>query len=369
MIILSFFTIIFKLFFFLNKKQIWFFIDRPFGVDNAYFIYKYVKKNDKNIKSIYLCENKKDAYFKDLLKDKNVVYKFSLRHLWYFVHAKNLIFSFDTDPFYFYKQGLIFKKLLKPKTKMIFLQHGVIHSLLPPYSKKYTHFDMFVCSARREMDQIKNDVMNYYSELKLTGLPRFDKLHNSLKDKIIFFMPTWNNKLLGKSIKEFKSSSYFKSINSFLSSNKLKQLLIKYDYKLCFIMHYMFNDYISLFNFNNSSIDIIKMNQSKEIIFPLKLKSSLLITNYSSVLFDFAYMKKPTLYYQFDKYHFKEDFNYKTEGFGKVVKTSDMLLIELEKILKNNCKMDKKYVKRVENFFEHIDANNCKRNYEEIKNL
>ncbi|MHA1696268.1 MAG: CDP-glycerol glycerophosphotransferase family protein, partial [Candidatus Helarchaeota archaeon] len=285
------------------------------------------------------------------------------------VHAKNLVFSFDTDPFYFYKQGLFFKKLLKPKSKMIFLQHGVIHSLLPPYSKKYTHFDMFVCSARREMEQIKNDVMDYYDELKLTGLARFDELYNSSSEKVVFFMPTWDNKLLGKSINEFFNSNYFKMINAFLSSKKLDLILSKYNYKFIFVMHYMFNNYLSLFENLTKNITLLKMNQSKEFIFPLKKTSAIFITNQSSVLFDFAYMKKPAIYYQFDKYHFDEDFNYETEGFGKVVKDSNSLLIELEKILKNNCKMDKKYVERVENFFEYIDNNNCKRNYQEIRKL
>ena len=133
-------------------------------------------------------------------------------------------------------------------------------------------------------------------------------------------------------------------------------------------MHYMFNGFLHLFK-PIKEIKMVKMDQQKEFIYPLKKKSSILITNYSSVLFDFAYMKKPALYYQFNKYHFKEDFDYETEGFGKVIKDQETLFKELEQILKNNCQMDPKYVKRVENFFEYIDENNCQRIYEEIKKL
>ena len=32
--------------------------------------------------------------------------------------------------------------------------------------------------------------------------------------------------------------------------------------------------------------------------------------------------------------------------------------------LKNECIMDEKYIKRVDNFFEYIDNDNCKRVYD-----
>ncbi len=56
--------------------------------------------------------------------------------------------------------------------------------------------------------------------------------------------------------------------------------------------------------------------------------SSLLVTDYSSVFFDFAYMDKPVLYFWFDDENFfaqyeKGYFNCRKDGFGPVVKTKD----------------------------------------------
>ena len=50
--------------------------------------------------------------------------------------------------------------------------------------------------------------------------------------------------------------------------------------------------------------------------------SSVLVTDYSSVFFDFAYLKKPVIYYHpIDDYHYENSyFDYETMGFGDVVK-------------------------------------------------
>ena len=49
--------------------------------------------------------------------------------------------------------------------------------------------------------------------------------------------------------------------------------------------------------------------------------SSVLLTDYSSVFFDFAYLKKPVIYYhpENDSYHYEGSyFDYETMGFGDV---------------------------------------------------
>ena len=72
------------------------------------------------------------------------------------------------------------------------------------------------------------------------------------------------------------------------------------------------------------------------------LKSAaLLITDYSSVAFDFAYMKKPIIYYQFDeslyyKKHYERGyFDYDKMRFGRKVNDVSDLLFEIKKIINN----------------------------------
>jgi CDP-glycerol glycerophosphotransferase (TagB/SpsB family) len=99
--------------------------------------------------------------------------------------------------------------------------------------------------------------------------------------------------------------------------------------------------------------------------------SDLLITDYSSVAFDFAYIKKPLVYYQYgNDYNFKEGyFKYKTMGFGEVITTQKELIKIIEEYLKNNCQMKEEYKSRVDNFYKYKDKNNCKRVYDAILKL
>lgn len=364
---LIFFTILLKPFFFLNKKKIWFFIDRPYGIDNAYFLYEYVKKRDENITCIYLYKNKSDARYKWILDDENIVYNFSLKHFRYFIHADNIIFSFDTKPFFFNQYFLIFKYLLKPLAKQIFLQHGVSKADIISYHKKNTHFDLLTSVSKREKE-ILQKYRWYDKEVVLTWFPRFDNLQDFKPENIIMFMPTWKKDLYGKSDTDFKRSDYYEWINNVLSSKNLHKILKQYNYKLLFVIHYMLEEYIHLFDIKDNNIEIvdIKNTDNENNIQNTMKKSKILITDYSSIMFDFAYMWKPSIYYRFDTHHFDEKFNVEKEWFWKIVYNKKDVLEELSHILDNNAIINKLYLDKVNSFFYKRDWNNCKRTYNEI---
>ena len=118
-----------------------------------------------------------------------------------------------------------------------------------------------------------------------------------------------------------------------LNNIDLIDILNKTGYKIIFKLHPNFFKFIHLFE-----------NYNKNIIFDYSSRyvdlfndSSLLITDYSSVAFDFAYIKKPVLYYQYsDDYNFKERyFDYHTLGFGDVVNNENDLIISIKKLLNN----------------------------------
>ena len=96
-------------------------------------------------------------------------------------------------------------------------------------------------------------------------------------------------------------------------------------------------------------------------------ESKLLITDYSSVLFDFAYLKKPEIYFQFDKEDYFKlnygigNFSYEKNGFGDIVENIDDLIEKIEYYIKNDFKIENKYLKRINNTFMYFDKNNCKR--------
>ena len=94
-------------------------------------------------------------------------------------------------------------------------------------------------------------------------------------------------------------------------------------------------------------------------------KSKFMITDYSSVFFDFAYLKKPILYTQFDSddlmnnhgiYKDKGYFEYERDGFGDVVYNLDDAVDKIISIIENGCKMEEKYKKRVDKFFKYNEV-------------
>lgn len=140
----------------------------------------------------------------------------------------------------------------------------------------------------------------------------------------------------------------------------------KHKYKLIFKPHPLVYEFIDLFDRNDFTI--IDENTTYQDLFK---DSDLLITDYSSVAFDFAYMKKPVIYYQYgDDYNFEEGyFKYRTMGFGEVITTEDELVEIFKEYLENDCKMKEEYENRVDTFYKYNDKNNCKRVYDYILNM
>ena len=127
--------------------------------------------------------------------------------------------------------------------------------------------------------------------------------------------------------------------------------------------------------FKSSSSRITVANIKEDSVQQLLINSCLLITDYSSVFFDFAYMEKPVIYYQFDynnyrNYHYQEGyFSYEKDGFGPVAYDEKKLILYIESYIKNQFKIKKDILNRINHFFPIRDQNNCKRILNEIKKL
>jgi CDP-glycerol glycerophosphotransferase (TagB/SpsB family) len=126
------------------------------------------------------------------------------------------------------------------------------------------------------------------------------------------------------------------------------------------------------FNFNN----VFQKNYKIPDYQTLFKESSLMVTDYSSVAMDFAYLYKPIIYTQFDKNEFfkqhayvKGYFDYERDGFGPVVYDYKSTIDEIIKNLESNCILETEYKTRIDHFYQYHDKNNCKRVYEEILKL
>ena len=102
-------------------------------------------------------------------------------------------------------------------------------------------------------------------------------------------------------------------------------------------------------------------------------ESHLLITDYSSISWDFFYLDKPVIFYQFDS----EDYltyrgsylDIEKDVFGDRVISMQSLRDRIQYYIDNNFKIEDKYKAIKPIYFKYSDKSNCKRIYHEIMKL
>lgn len=378
---------------FMKGKRIWLFSDRPdFADDNARHLFRYSINQNDGIKK-YFVVNEDSPSFRQMkniieeskgIKNASIVPFASLKHKILYLFAEKAISSYTNEdfinPFLEYDNRDLYAGLFS--CERLFLQHGVTKDDISKFVKKYNNnLSLILTVSDFERESFLKEGYNYDEDIiPVLGFPRFDNLKKADDKRQILFMPTWRKDLEGKDL--FLQSDFYKSIDSFLNNEKLFDLLNKSGYKLIFKPHAEMIGFLDLFDINDDvvlsldkSYKDLNLNNfdNNEIIFndsyqELFNDSSILITDYSSVFFDFAYLKKPVIYYQSDDdYHYDEGyFDYESMGFGEVIYNEDDLISKIDYYLENQCLMEDKFNDNVDLFFKFIDKNNCKRVYEWI---
>lgn len=360
-----------------RKPKYYLFNDRLlYGDDNAEELFLYINKNHPKLaKKCYFVLDKKSTHISRIKKIGKVLKYGSFRHKIKFINCRIVMSSHSSylgncfNPFG-KEEMQIYKDIINKK--FVFLQHGVIMNDVREYlNRELSIADLFITSSNTEFEYVSSEDFMYEHNMVIkTGLPRFDKLRNEIK-KVILISPTWRN--LGENIK-FEESEYFTKYKNLLVNKKLKELLQKNNYKIKFLLHPVFAEHKNLFDeFANEDIEILESNKIR--YFELFNECSIFITDYSSIHYDVATLKKPIIYYQFDKKfffsnHYKSGyFDYEKDGFGKVLENEEQIVEQIEYYLNNKCKIDKQYKDKIENTFAYLDNNNCQRVYDEIVKL
>lgn len=354
---------------FLWHKKIW--IVSEFGYearDNGFSFFKYMRTKHKDINCYYAITFDSPDFDK-VNALGNVIRFGSLKHFIYFCGARYVISSKTQGfcPSYYLS---LLRKHFHLWGKYVFLQHGITKDDQKFLYKKASKIDLFICGAKPEYEDIKSRYGYKDNELAYTGFARFDGYYNLKTKREILVMPTWRRYAEGTN---FTETDYFKSWSSFINSNDLNNLLKKYEYHLSFYLHPHFKDHIKLFKTNCSNIDILPFD-SCDLQEKIK-ESAIFITDFSSLAFDFAYMEKPLVYYQYDEkeyfsgHYVKGYFDYRRDGFGPVCSTLEETLENIKAILSLYCKVEIPYIENASKFFKIHDNNNCERIYSSILRL
>ncbi|EKE4912101.1 CDP-glycerol glycerophosphotransferase family protein, partial [Campylobacter coli] len=360
----------------LPKSNIWLLMDRDYEADdNAEHLYRYIMQNHPEQKIVFALR-KESLDWERLEKEGFNLVEFGSLEFERIIKKASKVISSHADGY--------LTRYITSKQQFIFIQHGVIPNDLSKWlnSKK---IDLFVTSTKAEYKSIANDYNRYKfgkKEVALIGLARHDALlkNNQCNTRQIVIMPTWRANIVGVALgsskrglqSDFTQSEYFKKWNLLLNSNILQKLCEKYDYTVVFNPHRNIIPYLKEFNIP-SYIKIASQNESLQKLF---CNSSLMITDYSSVAFEMAYLNKPVIYYQFDHEEFfsshtlqKGYFDYEKDGFGPVVENEENLLKQLENLLQNDCNPFGIYKDNIDLTFAFKDGKCCERIYKILRQI
>ncbi|PXW92030.1 CDP-glycerol glycerophosphotransferase [Streptohalobacillus salinus] len=346
-----------------NSKLIVFesFLGKQYS-DSPRAIYEYIKENHPALKTYWVV----DPRYKNNFADCNLrtVYKFSPKWLLIMLRSKYWVFN-TRIPLWvkrgkgtvylqtwhgtpLKKLGLDIKEVHMPGTTT-----ESYHKNFSLASKKWT----YLISANKFSSEIFKRAFDFDGEMIEVGYPRNDKLIkdntlekiNSIKNslsidrskKVILYAPTWRDNAF------HKKGSY-----KFQLELDLKHLEKEFgeDYIIIMRLHYLISDSTDF-----SQYSYIRDCSHYDDISDLYLISDVLITDYSSVFFDYALLKRPILFFAYDL----EEYRDKLRGFyldfpekapGSVVKSTEQLVVELRKLEKMNFQVSHKHL----NFLEEI---------------
>lgn len=361
-----------------KNKNIWITYDKLYkGGDCGEYIHKYALSRNDGVKSVYvIMKDSLDA--KRLKKEKvKAYYCATFRQRLYFLNASVVLATHSgTHTFNAFSNNAIpyFQDLLKATN--VCIQHGLtVQQLAQEQNYVFNNTKRYYCASKYEIENLSKPIYGYYDKsiLRLTGIPRYDGLINNDKRQILI-TPTWRSYIAMPAMMghtrpynpDFKNTEYYKIYSKLLKDERLLKTAKETGYKIVYLIHPVITAQACDYEQNDSvellTADTINYEQ-------ILTESSLMLTDYSGVQFDFAYMRKPVVYYHPPKLppHYKEGgFFYDTMGFGEICTEHDELVDVLCQYMKNDCKVTPMYKKRQDDFFAFSDNKSCERIYNDI---
>ena len=351
-----------------GSKPVWLIGERPYKAqDTGLHFFRYMRAEHPEIDAYYVIDPESPER-RNLDGLGNVVPFRSKQHFDLALRAERFIGSHHPDFLYPTRMPQFRRTVGGVK---VFLQHGVMGTkwMVPNYGKKSAGFDtdLFIVSSDREKEYIVDDFEYPAKDVVVTGLSRFDALfaHDVVvKKNQVLIIPTWRDWLTRPEL--FTESEYFQQWNELLHDERLRSMAAKHDAEIIFCLHPNMQQYRGYFADAPARV----ISQGEVDVQHLLKESAVMVTDYSSVGFDFSFLEKPVHYFQFDRERFLgrkgSHLDLDAELPGKIAFDADTLLGDLERSLASGCVMTEEYVRRSRRFLKFKDRDNSARIFEAV---
>jgi glycosyltransferase involved in cell wall biosynthesis len=271
----------------------------------------------------------------------------------------------------------------RPTWRFSFLQHGVIKDDLSRWlNPKAVH--LFVTSTAAEYASVAGDRTQYVytsRETKLTGLPRFDRLLeaasriSSGERGLVLVAPTWRQWLtppLEKGTQrrslhgDFAETEYAVQWLGLLRSERLAKICADNGLRVGFLPHPNMQSALATLDLPDHVVPLTFTDNNVQELFA---RAAVLVTDYSSMAFNAAYLDRPVVYFQFDAEAVQNGghvgragyFDYQRDGFGPVVDDVAGVLKAVEAIAANGFQPSAEHLRRNSETFVLRDGMCCER--------
>lgn len=258
------------------------------------------------------------------------------------------------------------------------IQHGLsVQDLRFDSNRMVNNNKRYYCASRYEVENLSRPDYGYDpGTLRITGIPRYDGLVDKGKKQILI-APTWRAYIAMPSVMGearpyypgFKDTEYYGIFQELLENETLCRAAVRTGYRIIFLLHPVISAQKKDFHAGEG----VEILSAAEINYEQVLtESSLMVTDYSGVQFDFAYMRKPLVYFHPPKLppHYEEGgFDYEKQGFGEICRETGELVRALCDYMESDCGLKQRYRERQDDFFAFADRENCRRIYEDALEL
>lgn len=291
-----------------KKPFVWLFGERAgqSAEENSWILFNFCQEKYPNVESYYVL-NPDARVSEEVRFHPSVIYKGDNRWQSLIPRATHFFFNDSAMDILQDRSQLS----LASSAEKIFLTHGVLYYSSGVYVRNHRYFDQICVGLNADLFCGARDWRYPLGTFVETGLPRWDRLTQTRKEKKeILLCPTWRKRLDEQMWKKWhpehqsledvvENDRFFEHYLSFLKSPKLAAFLEKNDLYLTVAVHFrlrlLFDNLLEGFS------DRIQFHDDERNIQQLLIDSCLLITDYSSIMWDMAYMEKPVICWQFDK--------------------------------------------------------------------
>jgi glycosyltransferase involved in cell wall biosynthesis len=369
----------------------WVFVDRLHDADDsAEHLFRYVRDTRPDINAWFVIE-KGTVDWERITADgygERLVAPYTQRWLDLMVNCVYLISSHADLPI---RRPAAVVEHMEPKWKFVFLQHGVIKDDLANWLNPMD-IALFITSTHNEYASIAGDFNRYaYStnEVVLTELPRFDRLvardreYPPEKRDYILVAPTWRHWLTPpleqgsqrRTVYEgFEDTEYAQNWLGLLRSEAVGSAARDRGLKLGFLPHPNLQSVLATLDLPDL---VVPLSYEGADIQGMFARAAMLVTDYSSVAFNAAYIERPVVYFQFDAEtmfsggHVGRQgyFEYPDQGFGPVAYDLAAAEAAVVATLDHGPVPASPYRERIHGAFPYRDGNACERVLGSIEQL